>query len=94
MPEDNVIYHNSGGWIDLRFGNYNYQIGTIRSQDDKIESTLMTIEEEFTWNEMNKILNARYNELMLEMSHDQTIDVIEREYNTQYMDKIIEGNLF
>lgn len=43
---------------------------------------------------MNKILDARYNELMLEMSHDQAINIIEREYNTQYMDKIIEGNLF
>lgn len=49
--------------------------------------------EEFTWKEMNKILDARYDELMLEMSHDQTVEVIEREYNTQYIDDIIEGKL-
>ena len=53
----------------------------------------MAIEEEFIWKEMNKILYSRYDELMLEMSHNQTVEVLEREYYTQYIDDILEGKL-
>ena len=42
---------------------------------------------------MNKILYSRYDELILEMSHNQTIEVLEREYYTQYIDDILEGKL-
>lgn len=73
----------------LIFENYNYQAGTTRSQDGELESTLIAIEEEFTWKEINTILDFRYNELMLEMSHYQAVEVLKREYNTQYIDDII-----
>lgn len=33
----------------LIFENYNYQAGTTSSQDGELESTLIAIEEEFTW---------------------------------------------
>lgn len=40
----------------------------------------MAIKEEFTWKEMKKI-------------HDQAVEVLDREYNTIYIDDIIEGKL-
>lgn len=37
---------------------------------------------------MNKILDSRYDELMLETSHYKVVEVLDREYNTQYVDDI------
>lgn len=42
----------------------------------------MIIKEEFIWKEMNKIVNFRYDELMMLTSHDQAAEALEREYNT------------
>lgn len=53
----------------------------------------MAIKEEFTWKEMNKIIDSQYDELMLEMSNDQAVEVLDREYNIIYIDDIIEGKL-
>lgn len=30
---------------------------------------------------------------MLKMSHDQVVKILDKEYNTQYIDDIIEGKL-
>lgn len=76
--EDNVIYRNSDGSIDLKFRNYNYQANKSSSQVDdleKIKNTKMAIEEEFTWKEMNKTLDSRCDQLIMVMSNDQAVEV-------------------
>lgn len=42
---------------------------------------------------MNKILDYWYDELMLEISYDQVVKVLDTAYNTQYIDNIIRGKL-
>ena len=40
-----------------------------------------------------KKIDSKYRALMLKMSHDQVVKVLDKEYNTQYIDDIIEGKL-
>lgn len=53
----------------------------------------MIVEVEFIRKEMNKNPDSRYDELMLVMSNDQAIEVLDREYDTKYIDDIMEGKL-
>ena len=43
VPEDNAIYHNSDGLINLRFGNYYYSASTTSNQDATLSFSFSTI---------------------------------------------------
>lgn len=95
--EDSTVYENLDGSISIRFGNYNHEVVNSSQQDKKIEeieANLMNVEPESTYLEVNRILDASDNELMIKYDNNKTkaIEILDKEYNTQYIEDVSRKN--